>query len=60
MAQLAQRFRLDLTDALAGHAKLLADLFQRSLVTVLEAESENEHFPLALREILQNVLHLLF
>src|SRR5713226_267093 len=47
MAELAQGLDLDLADALAGHAKALADLFQGALVTVDEPKAELEHAPLA-------------
>ena len=37
MAELRQRLRLDLADALAGDAELLADLFERAGLAVGEA-----------------------
>src|SRR5205085_7049377 len=37
VAQLAERLRFDLTDALAGHAELAPDLFERALAVVVEA-----------------------
>ena len=49
VAQLAQRLRLDLADALAGHTKLAADLFQRTAMPVFEAEPKLEHPPLPTR-----------
>src|SRR5438552_14136902 len=39
MAQLAERLGLDLADALTRDAEPLADLFQRALVAVDQAES---------------------
>src|SRR5271166_1230842 len=60
MAQLAQRLGFDLTDALARHAELLADLFKGALVAIFQAEAQHEHFALALGEVLQDVAHLLF
>src|SRR5260370_4626425 len=47
MAELAQGLDLDLADALACHAKALADLLQGALVTVDEPKAELEHAPLA-------------
>src|SRR5215218_9169588 len=38
VAQLGQRLRLDLADALAGDAELLADLLERAGLAVVEAE----------------------
>src|SRR6266566_7531510 len=40
VAQLAQRFRLDLADALPRHAESLPHLFQRPLVPVDQAEPQ--------------------
>src|SRR5262245_12080220 len=39
MAELAQRLRLDLQDALAGDVELLADLFQRVVGVHFDAEA---------------------
>jgi hypothetical protein len=39
MAQLAERLRLDLADALAGHVELAADLIGRPGAALLPAES---------------------
>src|SRR5712692_4100744 len=47
MAELEQGLDLDLADALACHAKALADLLQGSLVTVDEPKAELDHAPLA-------------
>jgi hypothetical protein len=47
MLQLAQDLGLDLTDALAGHAKALADLLLGALVAVTEPKAQLEHAPLA-------------
>jgi hypothetical protein len=38
VAQLVERLGLDLADALAGDPKTLADLFERALVAVADAE----------------------
>src|SRR5271155_3863148 len=44
MAQLAQRFGFDLADAFAGYGERLADLFQRVLAAVFEAEAHLDYF----------------
>ena len=49
MAQLAQRLRLDLADALAGDAELAADLLERAAAAVFEAEAQLQHLALARR-----------
>src|SRR6185369_601052 len=60
VTQLAQRLRLDLTDALARDVELAADLFERARAPVLEAEAQLEHASLAEREPFEHALHLLF
>src|SRR5689334_19162230 len=45
VAQLAQRFRLDLANALAGDAELAAHLLERAAAAVLQAEAELQHPP---------------
>src|SRR3546814_14889682 len=45
--QLAQRLRLDLADALARHAELLADLFERVVGVHSDAEAHAQHALLA-------------
>ena len=50
VAELAERLRLDLADALAGHVELLADFLERPGPAVLQPEPELEHAPLAARE----------
>src|SRR4051794_30358000 len=50
MLELPQRFRLDLTDALARHRELLADLFQRVVGVHANAEAHAQHALLAWRE----------
>ena len=42
-AQLAQRPRLELADALAGDAEAAADLLERPRLLAVEAEAEREH-----------------
>ena len=59
VAQLAQRLRLDLPDALAGHAKIPADLFQRPATAIFQAESKLEDAALALAQRAEYILHLL-
>src|SRR5262245_51462002 len=59
MAQLAQRVRLDLADALAGQAELLADLLQRPWPAVVEAEAEPEHPLLTPLEAVEDLADLL-
>src|SRR5207237_399505 len=59
VAQLAQRLRLDLADALAGDAELAAHLLQRALAPVVQPEAELQHAPLAARQRVQHVLDLL-
>src|SRR4051794_34178343 len=43
MLELAQRLRLDLADALAGHRELLADLLQRVVGVHADAEAHAQH-----------------
>ena len=50
VAQLAQRPRLDLADALAREVELLADLGQRLRLGLVEAEAQRQHAPLPLRQ----------
>src|SRR3954470_13271023 len=59
MPQLAKRFRLDLTDALARDVELASHFFERARPAVLEAEAQLEHAPFAEREPLEDALHLL-
>src|SRR5437016_7080869 len=59
MAQLAHAFRLDLPNPLAGHTVHFADLFQRSLITVHQAETHLEDLPLALGEAGEHVAQFL-
>src|SRR6478752_7158709 len=55
VAHLAERFGLDLTDALAGDLELLADLLERAAVAVHEAEAQRKHAALALGERVEDV-----
>src|SRR5512143_3116701 len=57
--ELAQGLGLDLADALARHLELLADLLERVLVAVAQAEAHLEDPALALRERLEGLLDLL-
>src|SRR6266511_4789758 len=59
VAELAQRLRLDLADALARHVELAADLFEGAGAPVLETEPQLEHATLARREPLEHRLDLL-
>src|SRR4051794_36558950 len=59
VAQLAERLRLDLADALAGDPELPPDLLQRALAAVVQAEAELEHATLTAGERVQHVLDLL-
>src|SRR5437773_11851681 len=59
VTQLAQRFRLDLTDALASDVEFAADLFERPRAAVLETEPQLQHPPLAAGESFEDRLHLL-
>ena len=57
MAQLAQSLRLDLTDSLTSHSKVLTDFLQRMLAAVRsETETHLDHFLLARCQGLQNFL----
>src|SRR5688572_25605656 len=47
VTKLAQRLRLDLADTFASHLVLLADLFERALVTIHQAETHLDDTPLA-------------
>src|SRR5262245_8937017 len=59
MAELAQRLGLDLADALARHREVLADLLQRVLAAVGQAEAQAQHLLLARRERVQHLVRLL-
>src|SRR5438105_10957003 len=58
MAQLGQRLRLDLADALAGDAELSADLLERSgLAGAVKTESQADDLLLALAQLTERLLH---
>ena len=59
MAQLAQRLRLDLADALAGHFELFADFFERAAAAIVQPEAQAQHLSLALGQAAERVLDLL-
>src|SRR5947209_3014012 len=59
VAEFAEGLRLDLPDALAGHAELAAHFLQRAAVAVVQPEAEDEHLPLAVGEHIQHLVHLL-
>src|SRR6476469_4466880 len=58
VAELAQRFRLDLADALARDREVLADLLERVLAAVAHAEPHLDHLLLARRQRLEHGLRL--
>jgi len=60
VTELAQRLRLDLADAFARDAELLADLFEGAAAAIVEAETQTPHFLFALSQAAQRVFHLLF
>src|SRR4051812_10970239 len=60
VAQLAERFRLDLADALARDAELATYLFERPLAAVVQAEAKLEHAALAAGEAVEHFFDLLF
>ncbi len=51
MTQLGQRLRLDLADPLAGHAELLADLFERLGPTAVETEAQPDDLLLSIGQL---------
>ena len=57
--QLRERLRFDLPDALARHAELLADLFERARLTVDQTEAQPDHFLLATGERVEHGFELL-
>ena len=59
VAELAQGLGLDLSDALAGDGEILADLFERVLAAVFQAEAHFDDFFLAGSEGLQYLHGLL-
>src|SRR3990170_825706 len=59
VAQLPQRLRLYLPDALAGHVELAAHLLQRPAAAVLQPEAQDQHLLLPGRQRAHHFLHLL-
>src|ERR1700739_256581 len=59
MLELPQRLRFDLTDTLARHRELLADLFERVVGVHADAEAHAQHALLAWRERGQHPRHRL-
>src|SRR3990172_12174193 len=59
VAQLAQCFRFDLADALAGYREALADLFERALAAVFQAKAHLDDLLFARRQRLQHPRRLL-
>src|SRR6476646_1879742 len=58
MAQLAERLRLDLADTLARDLEVLADLFERVVALLADAEAHAQDLLLARRERLQHLPRL--
>src|SRR4249920_3493141 len=54
MPQLAQRLRLDLADALARDLEVLADLFERVVALLADAEAHAQDLLLARRQRLEH------
>src|ERR1700730_11550428 len=59
MPELSQRLGFNLSDALAGDAEALADLFERVLAAVTDTEPHLDHLLFARRERLEDRLGLL-
>ena len=57
-AELAQRLRLDLPDALARQLEALADLLERLVARRVDAEAHAKHLLLARREELEQLARL--
>src|SRR2546425_10445107 len=57
--ELAQGFGLDLADALPRDGEVLADLLQRVLAAVGQAEAQPQHLLLARRERVEDLVRLL-
>src|SRR5207237_10466198 len=60
VTQLAQGLGLDLANTFTGDVKLFANLFQGAAAAIIKAETQLEHFTLAIGQALENILHLLF
>src|SRR3954463_2592140 len=58
VAELGQRLRLDLADALASEPELLADLVERARLAVGEAEAQGDDCGLAFRQRLEHAVEL--
>src|SRR6266545_4469375 len=59
VTELAQRLGLDLPDALAGDGEVLADLLERVLAAVGQAEAQAQHLLLARRQRVEDLVGLL-
>src|SRR5580698_7431847 len=59
MPELAQRLGFNLTDALAGDGKALADLLERVLAAIPDTEPHLDHLLFARRQCLEDRLGLL-
>ena len=58
MPELAQRLRFDLANALTRNIKLLADLFQRARLAVIQAKAQAKHLFLTRGERVENTEQL--
>src|SRR6186713_3692071 len=58
MPQLAERLRLDLPDALAGHREALTDFLERVFAAFAHAEAHLDYALLARRQRLEDVVRL--
>src|SRR6185437_4590623 len=59
VAELAERLRLDLADALAGHLEVLADLLEGVIALLADAEAHAQDLLLARRQGLEHLPRLL-
>ena len=58
MAQLSERFCLNLTDTLSGNVKFLANLFQCSRTTIIQTKPQAQNLLLPLCQRAQNLNEL--
>src|ERR1700733_11129732 len=59
MPELAKRLRFDLANALARHLEVLADLFERMVALLADAEAHSENLLLPRRQRLEHLPRLL-
>src|SRR5437667_2023593 len=60
VTQLAQSLGFDLANTFTGDVKLFANLFQGAAAAIIKAETQLEHFTLAIGQAIENIFHLLF